>query len=69
MLYDDIKAAGIPHSNHQSDLYFPVTPESTAILRLSPVEYTNARTFTSQIDGGRWYDVPFAFLPWWDAKR
>lgn len=67
-LYDALKAAGIPTSNHESDLYFPVTAESIAILERYPTEKGSATTFTNQVEGGRWYDVPFAFTPWWESR-
>lgn len=67
-LYDAIKAAGIPTDNHESDLYFPVSLESTSILaRYEAAKIT--KLFTHQVDGSRWYDVPFAYTPWWTAKQ
>jgi hypothetical protein len=68
-LYEAITAVGIPTSNHESDLYFPVSAESTAILACYPSHKSNARTFVNQVAGGHWYDVPFAFQPWWDARK
>lgn len=29
---------------------------------------TNVTTFTNQVEGGLWYDIPFAYLPAWEAK-
>lgn len=68
-LYQDVTAAGIPTSNHESDLYIPDTPESRAILAKYPTHAKNARSFPNMVrDGERWIDVPFAFEPFWDAK-
>jgi len=67
-LYDTIKAAGIEHSNHESDLYLPDTPEVRAILDRFPISKGNAQRFTNQITKTSWIDVPFAFLPWWRAR-
>lgn len=70
-LYDEIKAAGIEYDNHESDLYFPVTEQSKAILAKYPLSQDNATTFRNQRPpnvGQLWYDVPFAFQPFWDAK-
>jgi hypothetical protein len=66
-VYNAMIAAGVPTDSHESDLYVPVTPTSMAILnRLArPV---NVTTFTSRIDGALWYDIPFAYTPWWDAR-
>jgi hypothetical protein len=68
-LYDEILAAGIPVESHESDLYFPVTIESAAILSMHRLESDNATTFINQKDGRKWYDVPFAYTPWWDKRR
>lgn len=68
-LYDAIKAAGIAIAAHESDLYFPVTEQSTAILKQYPLKHSNATKFTNQVEGGIWYDVPFAYDPYWDALR
>lgn len=64
-LYDQVVAAGLPIDSHESDLYIKVTPASTALVTASGRSY---QTFTSNIDGQLWYDVPFAFAPWWTAR-
>jgi len=62
-IYEQLKAAGVPLDSHESDLYALVTPESRAIVEAS----THSRsTFVSQIDKRRWYDLPFAFDPFWE---
>jgi len=66
-LYQDIKAAGISINNHESDLYFPVTPESIEILALYPDQ--SSSQFVSNTDGQLWFDAPFAYEPFWDAKQ
>ena len=63
--YAALKAAGVPLDSHESDLYAKVTPASTAIIKASGWSYS---TFISQIDGLRWYDLPFAYLPFWERK-
>ena len=63
-LYQQANEAGIEHDSHCSDLYLPVTNETKAMI----AEYEfkdNVTTFRSEIDGTRWYDVPFAFDPFW----
>jgi len=64
-LYEECKALGIPINNHSSDLYIPVTPETTALIRKHG---HRATTFKNQVEGGIWYDVPFAYLPFWKAS-
>ena len=64
-LHQQLLAAGVEVDNHESDLYAKVTPESTRIIEESG---HSSSVFTSQIDGKRWYDLPFAFEPFWNAK-
>lgn len=69
-LYTAITRAGIPVNHHESDLYFPVTNESRAILKGFPGQCDIATTFNSSIPGGgRWFDVSFAYMPYWEGKR
>ena len=67
-LYQEIVAAGIPIGCHESDLYFPVTEQSREILARYPLQKGNATTFINQVEGGRWYDIPFAYDPWWESR-
>ncbi len=67
-LYGALVAAGAQIDSHESDLYVEATPEVARILAEFPTECENARTFRSQIDGRLWWDVPFAFQPWWDRR-
>ena len=67
-IYDKLKAAGIPLDSHESDLYAKVTPESKKII--ADYEFkNNVKTFRSQIDKEGWYDIPFAYKPYWDKKK
>lgn len=73
--YAECVARGIPCHNHESDLYIPVTEETRALVK----HYTNPppghhalarpETFQNQVEGGLWYDVPFAFTPWWEKRE
>lgn len=67
-IYDQLRAAGVPLDNHESDLYAKVTGESMRIVS----EYqhrANVRTFRNQTDGAQWYDIPFAYDPFWTTPR
>jgi len=64
-LYDELQAAGCELDHHESDLYVKVSPEANAILAKDPVQLARAQPFTSEIDGTRWLDIPFAYAPWW----
>ena len=64
-LYDECVARKIPCHGHATDLYIPVTEETTALLAHFGL---TATVFANQVEGGRWYDVPFEYLPGWMAK-
>jgi len=65
-IYDAMKAAGVQIDNHYSDLYVPVNDTTRAII----AQYPDARprTFTSQIDGKPWFELTFAYLPYWEQR-
>ena len=65
-LYSELLQAGVPLSNHESDLYAKATPAAREIIRRH--RPSSVSVFTSQIDGALWYDVPFAYLPWWEKR-
>lgn len=63
-LYDVFLEAGVEISNHYSDMYVPVNEFTTKTL----IEYSDIHTysqFTNQLNGERYYDIPFAFSPYW----
>ena len=65
-LYSELKEAGIQVDNHESDLYVKVSPESTTIIK--KYKFRMITTFKSQIDNTLWYDIPFAYTPWWEKR-
>lgn len=66
-LYDQMTAAGSIMDSHYSDLYVPVNDITRAIVR--DYKYKkNVTTFKCQIDGKVWYDIPFAYKPYWEGK-
>ena len=66
-VYAACLAAGIPMHSHYSDLYIPATEETRAILKAC--DCITFRPFRNQVEGGTWYDVPYAYLPYWEAKQ
>ena len=66
-IYETLTAAGIECGNWQSDLYFPATPQTREILNQYPKQVRS--TFKSNIDGRMMYECPFAFDPFWDARK
>ena len=64
-IYQECIDRGIPVRNHCSDLYIPVTPETTELVK----KYNGFHSeFHNEVEGGMWYDVSFAYTPWWEAK-
>lgn len=64
-IYEEAKKLGVEIDHHESDLYIPVTPETMALVK----RYTSrsiVTSFTNQIDHKPWYDIPFAYMPFWD---
>jgi hypothetical protein len=65
-LYQELIAAGVEVSNHFSDLYCPVNETTKPILARSTLTRS---TFVNQAPphvGELWYDVPFAYEPFWE---
>ena len=66
-LYDRMKAAGVEIDHHESDLYVPVNQTTEAIIAQYRFK-SNVTRFISQIDRKPWFDIPFAYQPYWDEK-
>lgn len=64
-IYDEAKKLGVEIDHHQSDLYIPVTPETKELVRQYKSR-ANVTTFKNQLDHKPWYDIPFAYSPFWD---
>ena len=67
-IYQQMKAAGVPVESHASDLYVPDTPQVREILQRFGRNPGTVLSFTSQIDGKRWFDIPFAHDPFWERS-
>ena len=66
-IYKDMRAAGVKTDNHESDMYAIVNDASRAIV--GEYEYMGQVTqFRSEVDGEMWFDIPFAFDPFWEKK-
>ena len=66
-LYNELAKTGCKMDSHESDLYVEGTAQASAILRQSK-EWPTVKVFVSAIDGRDWYDVPFAYAPWWERR-
>ena len=65
-LHAECVTLGIPTQHHASDLYIPVTNQTYELLKKHGKKAT---VFTNQVEGGQWYDVPFAYEPFFDKAR
>lgn len=64
-IYERLLRAGVELDHHESDLYAKKTPESDRIVQSYRYK-SNVTVFRSTFDGSPWYDIPFAYTPWWD---
>ena len=60
--YQEIVNRNIPHKNHCSDLYVPVTEETTKLIKEHGIKCVS--TFNNQVEGGQWYDCSFQYEPY-----
>lgn len=66
-IYTEMKEAGVKMSSHESDLYVPVNEVTSALVSVYE-HMNNVTTFISNIDRKAWYDIPFAFDPYWEKR-
>ena len=57
--------ANVETDNHESDLYVKGSERARKILIRSGWGF---EAFSSALDGSLWYDVPFAYVPFWKAR-
>ncbi len=65
-IYTDLVSRKCEIDHHESDLYTPVNDVSKSILKR--YGNTSAEIFTHQTLKTQWYDIPFAFDPWWKKR-
>lgn len=66
-IFNEIKRTGIKYSSHESDLYIPVNEKTSELIK-TYVHRRNVTIFKNQVEGGLWYEVPFAYDPWWKSR-
>jgi hypothetical protein len=64
-IYEQMVKSGVELDHHESDLYVKKTPESEKIVKGYKFR-SNVKVFKNNIDGTMWYDIPFAYTPWWN---
>lgn len=67
-IYHELVAIGAVIENHESDLYTPVTPESTTIVN-GYIFRSQVKPFKSERDEKMWYEIPFAYEPFYYEHR
>lgn len=70
-LYHRLLDAGIKTDNHYSDLHFPSTSTTRRIISESLRDGVIPNVpvaFTSELDGGVWYEAAFEYQPFWNRK-
>jgi hypothetical protein len=66
-VYNELVATGVPIGNNESDLHVPMNSLTIPIV----AEYENFGTVTkfhNKLDGKMWFDIPFAYTPWWTER-
>ena len=54
--------------HHCSDLYLRKTRQSEKLI--NDYEYrSQVSVFTSNIDNRLWYEIPFAYTPYWERRQ
>jgi hypothetical protein len=68
-IWEEVKRLGIQFDSHETDLYIPVNEQTKELVGRWKFK-SIAKTFVSQIEPKTlWYDLPFAYVPAWEAKQ
>ena len=69
-LFEEIRERRIPYASHESDLYIPMTPETPALMDQPQfaMQRSSRTAFHNPMTWNLWWDVPFAYDPWWEAR-
>lgn len=66
-IYQILKQAKVPLDSHESDLYAQCSDKSKELLK--NYEFLDSvKVFRSQVDKKLWYEIPFAYDPFWEKK-
>ena len=73
-IFAEAKKLGVEIAHWCSDLYIPITPETTRLVAAYEhrsivttfTEYTSGKTARERKPIRAWYDIPFAYQPFWD---
>lgn len=66
-IYTEAKKMNAEIDHHESDLYIIKNADTEKLI--ADYEFKqNVKTFRHVETGAIWYDIPFAYSPYWDAK-
>jgi hypothetical protein len=65
-IFEEVKQLGVFYSNHESDLYIPKLPQTEELINRYEFKHLVTEFHTS--NGQRWYEIPYAFDPFWVNK-
>ncbi len=66
-IYKQLKSADVELSSHESDLY--ALKDTTSESIIADYKFKSSVTiFRNQRDNKLWYDIPFAYTPYWENK-
>ena len=63
-IYEELLKIDAKMGHWKSDLYVKSAPEVDELISNYDFKY-KINMFTSNIDGQLWYDIPFAYDPFW----
>lgn len=66
-IYQHMVDAKVQIDSHYASLYVPVN-ETTSLILKSYGQKRNVMTFIHEFDKSKWFDIPLAYEPYWDAK-
>lgn len=67
-MYKELKARKQEIDHHCSDLYTPVNEVTKKLIENYEFK-ENVRTFINANDKKEWFDIPFAYNPYWENKE
>lgn len=71
-VYELLKFAGCRLANHDSDLYVKVDKVSRRMIKEAAEDGrlpAMPTLFKSDDKSGFWWEIPFAYEPWWLARK
>lgn len=67
-LYDEVVRRGLEHDHHESDLYLKDTPAARQLLTCYFRSLASVTRFIHQAQRTPWFDIPFAYAPFWRER-